>query len=143
MSDTAENLGLAASSGTPKASNKKGNGKNTKKGKDLLRSFTKGDIRELEKLLSGLEAKTKVGKFEALMELAPMIIANIRKGWRPIEIAKVLKDNGRMASVRQTDILRVLRASFDSGNLSEEDVQKYKLKAIYTVKMEAEPATDE
>jgi hypothetical protein len=119
----------------PKVAAPKKNGKPKKKARDLRRSFTKSDIKELEGLLGKLEAKTKVGKHEALMALAPTIIANIQKGWKPIEIAKVLKEEGRMASVRQTDILRVLKLSFDAGDLTEEDVQKLKLKAIFTVKM--------
>jgi IS30 family transposase len=136
MSETVENPGVGGAQDTaPKAAPKK-NGKPKKKARDLRRSFTKSDIKELEGLLSKLEAKTKVGKAEALSELAPMIIANIRKGWKPIEIAKVLKEEGRMASVRQTDVLRVLKASFDEGALTEDDVQQYKLKAIFSVKME-------
>lgn len=144
MSDAAENPGAAGATETSRANAKKGNGKDKKKkSKDLLRSFSKSDIRDLEKLLGSLEAKTRVGKLEALMELAPMIIANIRRGWKPIEIAKVLKEEGHMASVRQTDILRVLRASFDAGNLTEDDVQQFRLKAIYSVTMETEPAAAE
>jgi IS30 family transposase len=121
---------------TPKVVTPKKNGKPKKKARDLRRSFTKGDIRELEGLLSKLEAKTKVGKVEALRELAPMIIANIRKGWKPIEIAKVLKEEGRMASVRQTDILRTLKECFDNNEITEDDVQQHKLKAIFSVKIE-------
>jgi IS30 family transposase len=136
MSENVENAEIGgAQDNAPKAAAKK-NGKPKKKARDLRRSFTKSDIRELESLLNKLEAKTKVGKSEALSELAPMIIANIRKGWKPIEIAKVLKEEGRMASVRQTDVLRVLKASFDEGALTEDDVQQYKLKAIFSVKMD-------
>lgn len=143
MSDNAENVGVPGTPDAPKAGGKKANGKGKKKGKELLRSFTKSDIKDLEKLLGSLEAKTKFGKLEALMELGPMIIANIRKGWKPIEIAKVLKEDGHMASVKQTDILRVLRASYDSGSLTEDDVQKFKLKAIFSVTMETGPAAAE
>jgi IS30 family transposase len=137
MSETAETtLFGAPPETTPKVVTPKMKGKPKKKARDLRRSFTKSDIKELEGLLNKLEAKTKVGKVEALMELAPMIIANIRKGWKPIEIAKVLKEDGRMASVRQTDILRTLRNCFDNGELTEADVQQHKLKAIFSVKME-------
>lgn len=136
MSEATENPTVGEGQDTaPKASPKK-NGKPKKKGRDLRRAFTKSDIKELESLLGKLEAKTKVGKDEALAELAPMIIANIRKGWKPIEIAKVLKEEGRMASVRQTDVLRVLKKSFDNGALTEEDVKNFKLKAIFSVKLD-------
>lgn len=141
MAETAEVTMVGGVSEAPKVVTPKKNGKPKKKARDLRRSFTKSDIKELEGLLNKLEAKTKVGKVEALMELAPMIIANIRKGWKPIEIAKVLKEDGRMASVRQTDILRVLKDSFDNGDLTEADVQQHKLKAIFSVKME--PAATE
>lgn len=130
------NMAGSAPEGQPKAAPAKKNGKSKKKARDMRRSFTKSDIKELEGLLNKLEAKTKVGKHEALMELSSTIIANIRKGWKPIEIAKVLKEDGRMASVRQTDILRVLKLSFDAGELTEEDIQKLKLKAIFSVKMD-------
>jgi|GEM_PF-6863260 len=134
MIENAEAVLLSApTETTPKVVTPKKNGKPKKKARDLRRSFTKGDIRELEGLLGKLEAKTKVGKVEALRELAPMIIANIRKGWKPIEIAKVLKEEGRMASVRQTDILRTLKECFDNNEITEDDVQQHKLKAIFNV----------
>jgi hypothetical protein len=139
MTEAVEIFGSSGPQEPAKAGTKRSNGKPKKKGKGMLRSFTKSDIRELEKLLSSLESRKKVGKIEALMELAPSIIANIRKGWKPIEIAKVLKEQGRMASVRQTDVLRVLKLSFDAGDLSQEDVESFKLGAIFKVSMDQVP----
>jgi hypothetical protein len=139
MTEAVEIFGSSGPQEPARAGAKKANGKPKKKGKGMLRSFTKSDIKELERLLSGLESRKKVGKIEALAELTPSIIANIRKGWKPIEIAKVLKEQGRMASVRQTDVLRVLKLAFDSGDLTEDDVQNFKLGAIFKVSMDQVP----
>ncbi len=121
----------------PDAAGKNGKKPGKKKPKAQLRAFVQQDIRDLEGILKNLESKTKMTKEEALEKLTPSIIANIRKGWKPIEIAKVLKTEGRMAAVRQTDILRVLKLALDEGSITEDDVRLYKLKAIMSIKEDA------
>jgi hypothetical protein len=94
--------------------------------------FEMEDVNKFESVLKSTEPQNKLDKHAVLMKLTSTIVDCIKKGIRPVEIARILKDEG--LSTRKNDILYVVQKAFEKGQLTEDDLIKFRLQSALKVR---------
>ncbi|GAB6058444.1 hypothetical protein [Desulfonatronum parangueonense] len=89
------------------------------------RLFEMTDVEKFESILKSAEPQRMLDKHAVLMKLTQTILDCIRKGIRPAEIARILRDGGM--STRKNDILYVVQKAFEEKLLTEDEIRKFRL----------------